>query len=141
MSYKISFTRLPEYVHAVVSGENTRENVVRYLADIQHECIASNCSRVLIEERLNGPRLGILDVFRIASRKGLPSADKLPTIAYVDVNAEGSTMGFAEDVAVNRNINVRVFPSVTEAEEWLRGLAGADAGSNSSADTKHPRHL
>ena len=41
-------------------------------------------------------------------------------MAYVDVNATGDLMGFAENVAVNRAIPVRVFASVAAAEEWLR---------------------
>jgi hypothetical protein len=38
------------------------------------------------------------------------------------VNATGSSMAFAEDVAVNRGLNVRVFGTITEAEKWLREL-------------------
>jgi len=34
---------------------------------------------------------------------------------------------FAEDVAVNRGIPVRIFASVAEAEQWLRDRAGAGA--------------
>jgi hypothetical protein len=40
-------------------------------------------------------------------------------IAYVDVNAAGALMQFAETVAVNRALPVKVFPTVAEAEEWL----------------------
>jgi hypothetical protein len=29
-------------------------------------------------------------------------------------------MEFAEDVAVNRGLNMRLFPTVAEAEHWLR---------------------
>jgi hypothetical protein len=42
-------------------------------------------------------------------------------IAYVDVNAEGDLMKFAETVAVNRSLPVRVFSTVGEAERWLLG--------------------
>jgi hypothetical protein len=41
-------------------------------------------------------------------------------IAYVDVNAEGDLMKFAEDVAVNRFLRVAVFSSVPDAELWLQ---------------------
>jgi len=41
-------------------------------------------------------------------------------MAYVDVNATGDLMGFAENVAVNRAVPVRVFASVAAAAEWLR---------------------
>ena len=43
-------------------------------------------------------------------------------IAYVDVNPEHPTahMQFAETVAVNRGMNIRMFATVAEAEEWVR---------------------
>jgi hypothetical protein len=50
-------------------------------------------------------------------------ATTLAAIAYVDVNAQGSLMKFAEDVAVNRGVRVRVFGTVAEAERWLRQLS------------------
>ena len=139
MSYAISFDRRSEYLHAVVTGQNSRENVMSYLQDIQRECVASGCFRVLIEEHLEGPRLGMLDVFKIASREGSGALEQLPTIAYVDVNAIGSSMAFAEDVAVNRGINVRVFNSVTDAEQWLRSLASSSIDSGAAADASGSR--
>ncbi len=48
-------------------------------------------------------------------------------MAYVDLNAEGDVMRFAEDVAVNRGFPVKVFPTVAAAEEWLRSLPDAEA--------------
>ncbi len=40
-------------------------------------------------------------------------------IAYVDANAEGTMMQFAETAAVNRMVPVAVFSTVVEAEKWL----------------------
>jgi hypothetical protein len=133
MSYSVAFDRKPQHLHAVITGENNRENVISYLQDVQRECVASGCFRVLIEERLEGPRLAMLDVFKIASRESFGTLEQLPTIAYVDVNAIGSSMAFAEDVAVNRGINVRVFNSVTDAEQWLHGLPSTDSKAEADA--------
>jgi hypothetical protein len=119
MTYKLSFAQKPGYLHTVVTGGNSKENVARYLTDVQRECMERACRRVLIEERLEGPRLGLLDVFDIAA-EGRDRVDgQLPVMAYVDVNAAGTLMKFAEDVAVNRGINVRVFSTVADAEKWL----------------------
>lgn len=123
-SYEVAFVRKPGYLHAVVTGRNSPENVIGYLEQVRRESAAAGVARVLIEERLAGPRLDLMRVFEIASLQGrLP--ENVPTIAYVDVNAAGSSMAFAEDVAVNRGVNVRVFGSVADAEQWLRGLAAA----------------
>jgi hypothetical protein len=43
----------------------------------------------------------------------------LRAIAYVDVNADGDLMQFAETVAVNRMLPVAVFSNVADAEKWL----------------------
>jgi hypothetical protein len=56
MTYKLTIDQKPTHLHAIVTGCNGRENVARYLEEIRHECIARRCFRVLIEERLEGPR-------------------------------------------------------------------------------------
>lgn len=123
MSYTLTTEEKSGYLHAVVSGRNSRENVQGYLQEVLRECLARRCGRVLIEERLEGPRLGPADVFDIAAEGAARGATTLPAIAYVDVNAQGALMKFAEDVAVNRGVRVRVFGTVAEAERWLRQLS------------------
>ena len=119
MTYKLTIERKPSYLHAVVSGLNAKENVARYLEDIIWECVDRKCFRVLIEERLEGPRLGTTDVFELASEGARKTFGTIKSIAYVDVNAEGDLMSFAETVAVNRSMPVKVFQTVAEAEKWL----------------------
>ena len=120
MGYKINFIRKPTYLHAIVTGENSKENVVKYLYDILQECTKRNCLKVLIEERLEGPRLGTFDVYSIASLIAIESMGKIKAVAYVDINAEGNLMHFAETVATNRSLPVKVFSTVAEAEKWLQ---------------------
>jgi hypothetical protein len=122
MGYTLTFTQQPTYLHAVVTGENSVENVRSYVKQVRQECAGRGFSRVLIEERLLGPRLNIVDVFRIAAEGSALALGQVHTIAYVDVNAQGDLMKFAEDVAVNRFLRVAVFATVAEAERWLRGL-------------------
>jgi hypothetical protein len=119
MTYKLAIHQQRTYLHAIVTGQNNRENVERYLQDIRAECIARRCFRVLVEERLEGPRLGAMDVFRIALAGGSKAAGVYNAFAYVDVNADGNLMEFAETVAINRGVPVAVFSTVAEAETWL----------------------
>src|SRR4030065_920929 len=100
---------------------NSRENVVGYLAEVLHECTARGCFRVLIEERLDGPRLNTLDVFQIVSEGSANAGGILKAIAYVDVNAEGDLMKFAETVAVNRAFPVVCSSTLSRAAKWRRG--------------------
>jgi len=119
MSYVLTIIQEPAYLHAIVAGLNTKENVEGYLDELLRECVARDCSRLLIEERLDGPRLGIADVFQITSERGNPARGHFQKIAYVDVNASGDLMQFAETVAVNRGLPVKVFSTVGDAGEWL----------------------
>jgi hypothetical protein len=119
MTYKLTFLQKPTYPHAIVTGLNSKENVARYLEGIHAECIAHNCFRVLVEERLEGPRLETLDVFQIASEGASKVVGKYQAFAYVDVTAEGELMQFAETVAFNRGLPIAVFPTVADAEKWL----------------------
>lgn len=122
MSYVLTITEKPQYFHATVSGQNTRVNVERYLEDVLRESIARNASRLLIEERLEGPRIGMADVFEIASERSDAARGHFTKIAYIDVNAKGDLMKFAETVAMNRGLPIKVFSTVTDAENWLREL-------------------
>jgi hypothetical protein len=121
MSYRLTFVQHPTYLHAVVTGVNNKQNVARYLAEVRRECTSKNCSRVLIEERLKGPRLGTLDVFLVAAAESDLAQGNFEAIAFVDVYAKGDLMKFAETVAVNRSIPARVFATVDKAREWLVG--------------------
>ena len=56
MSYKLTVHPRPGYLHILVTGENSRENVTRYMEEVVRECTLR-----LVEERLADPRLGTLD--------------------------------------------------------------------------------
>ena len=119
MTYQITFRERPNHLHARVTGENSIENVKRYMEEILQKCIDSKWSRLLIEEQLEGPRLDTFKVFEIALKGSADSRGIFKAIAYVDINAEGDLMQFAETVAVNRGLPVRVFQTLAEAEKWL----------------------
>jgi len=129
MTYTLTFKQTGKYLHATVTGRNSKENVGRYLNEVVNECTARKCRYVLIEENLEGPRLRTMDVFEIASGQGRPLIGEIKAMAYVDMNAKGGLMEFAEDVAVNRGSPVRVFPTLEEAEAWLSNEAGGRAAA------------
>jgi hypothetical protein len=127
VSYQLSISARPTYLHALVTGENSSQNVANYMAEVMRECAARGCLRVLVEEQLVGPRLNTIEVFALVSRGSMQFLRKLEAMAYVDVNAEGEVMRFAEDVAVNRGFPVRVFRSVADAERWLEDYGRSDS--------------
>jgi hypothetical protein len=127
MAYDLKIIQKPTYLHAIVTGTNSEENVVRYLVQLRLECLERKCSRLLIEERLEGPRMGVYDVFRIASEGSPRALGQFDAVAYVDVNAQGKLMEFAAHVASERGMPVTVFATVDEAEKWLLELGPGDA--------------
>ena len=126
MTYKLTIDQKPGYLHLAVTGRNSSENVVRYMEEVIRECTTRRCFRVLIEERLDGPRLGMIEVFGMVSKGSARFQRTLEAMAYVDLNAEGDVMRFAEDVAVNRGFPAKVFPTVAAAKEWLLSIPDAD---------------
>jgi len=135
VSYTLIVTQKRSYLHAIVTGTNSEEAVGGYLADLLRECSARKCSRVLIEEHLQGPRLSTFPVFRVASEGAKQALGHVRAIAYVDANASGNLMQFAETVAVNRGLNVAVFRSVDAAREWLMHDAAGGAAAPRRAAT------
>ena len=118
MSYELTFEPKPTYLHAIVTGTLSREDAAAYLEEVRAACVARGCRAVLIEERLEGPRLGPLDVFEIVSAISQSDLGELRAIAYVDVHAP-EAQRFAETVAVNRGMPVATFATVQEAEKWF----------------------
>jgi hypothetical protein len=128
VAYQLTVEQKEGYLHIRVSGENSPETVRAYLQEVLSVCLQKNCPIVLIEENLWGPGLGVFDIHQIASEGSKRTWPTVRRIAYVDTNKEHSqsNMQFAETVAVNLGVNVKVFPTVKEAEEWLRDAAATE---------------
>lgn len=133
VEYTLRVEQTAGYLHATVTGRNTADNVARYMQEVMQECSARRCRRVLIEENLEGPRLGTMDVYALVTAGARQFHGVLEALAFVDLNAEGGVMRFAEDLAVNRGIPVRVFRTVAGAEQWLAQVGAAGAGAAATA--------
>lgn len=122
MSYQLSVQAAAAYLHVIVTGANTPEVVRSYLREILEICANSRCTAVLIEENLAGPGLNLVDIYSIVSENSEYPLAHLLKVAFVNVNTEHALRSakFAETVARNRGINVRAFPTVQEAQAWLR---------------------
>jgi hypothetical protein len=112
------------HLHIIVTGDNTPENVARYLSEVRDKCVEHHCPNVLIEENLRGPSLRLSTIYNIVTEAGNQVWPMVRRIAYIDANPEHhtETLQFAETVAVNRAVNIRFFSSVVDAEKWLGDL-------------------
>jgi hypothetical protein len=128
MPYQLNIKQEPAFLHAIVTGTNDADSVARYLDELRRECIARQCYRLLIEERLEGPRLSTFPVYKVVSEGSERARGLMHAIAFVDVNATaGHLMEFAETVAVNRGLPLVVFPTVAQAREWLLRSAAQES--------------
>jgi hypothetical protein len=117
--YELKVEVRPDYLHATAAGDRTADNVFRFLRESYAACVESEKSRLLLEMRLTGSRLGTLGIYRVISDRSADGA-RLRRIAYVEDPLDNvEEARFAETVAVNRAVNVRLFTDVSEAARWL----------------------
>ena len=120
MSYELSIESKGSYLHATVTGQNGRETILGYFEGIRQACRSRDCYRVLVEERLEGPRFSLPEVFQLASEVSAMSGATFEALAYVDVNAESDSVQQIAAQVVQPGAAVGVFVTVAEAERWLR---------------------
>src|SRR4051812_28350682 len=93
--------------------------LLRFLEEAYSACVKSGHSAVLLEMQLSGPSMDTSSVYEVITRR-VPDGRKLRKIAYVQAAIDDPAMPyFAETVAVNRGVNVRLFQDVATAAQWL----------------------
>ncbi len=132
MSYDLKIVPKEHYLHVTVHGINTPETVLSYLSEVRDACLRHAFNKVLIEENLQGAGLGVVGIFEVATKASTNVSPAILQIAYVDVNPEHDpeSMKFAETVASNRGVNVRVFSGFEAAEQWLVSEQSSNSANN-----------
>ena len=118
MDYQFFAFPHPTYVHVRASGANTPANALRFLEEAHAACIARGCDSLLIEQSLDGPSLGAGGIFKLVQSR-LDLALRLRRIAYVDTRGRDEGRQFVENMARNRGVNIRAFPTIEDAQRWL----------------------
>jgi hypothetical protein len=89
------------------------------LREVREACTRHGVSAVLLEVNFSGPSLAAGSIYNVISQ-GSADGKSLRKVAYVDVSGrDPGKIKFAETVAVNRGVNVRLFASAEEAARWL----------------------
>jgi hypothetical protein len=119
MKYHLTLIAHPRYLHAAVVGTHSVENVARFLREVREACARRGVPAVLLEVNFSGPSLATGSIFSVISQESAEGRS-LRKVAYVDPSdRDPAKIKFAETVALNRGVNVRLFASVEEAGRWL----------------------
>ena len=120
-AYHIKVEQHPTYIHATGTGALTEENARRFLMDAYQAAVERKCGSLLLEMGFSGRTLHLGGIYSVITERS-PDGSRLKRIAYVDVTLKHSPdqAQFATLVAMNRGVNVRLFQSVAEAEQWLK---------------------
>lgn len=120
MPYTLSVEKQGSYLHAVVRGTNDRETVIGYFTELRKVCAKRDCYRILIEERLEGPRFPPEVLLPLMAEVVAMAGPTFEAVAYVDVMAvTDNVLRLASQVA-QPGARVGVFDTVEQAEAWLR---------------------
>ena len=135
MGYTINVHNEGNFLHLRVTGSVSPENVAGYMAEGIARCAELHVPNVLIEEDLAGRTLDMHTLHRIVSRAAQAARAAVRNVAYVNVSPDHDPelLRFAENVATNRSVNVRVFRNVAEAKAWLEFHSRTDADDDVSA--------
>jgi len=122
MDYSFSSELKDGYVHVKIRGDSDVPTTARYMEEMFHACQEHKCSYLLIEENVEGEKLSMGDIFELISEKIDRFRPTLRVVAFVDVSPNPSlpNMAFAQDVILNRGIDVNYFRTVPDADAWLR---------------------
>ena len=119
MPYALTVDPKGTYLHAVVRGTNDRETVLAYFAEIREACVKRDCYRVLVEERLEGPRFPPEVLLPLMAEVAGSAGATFEALAYVDVMAVTDTVLRLASQVVQPGARVGVFDTVAQAVAWL----------------------
>lgn len=120
MSYGVQVDPKGSYLHVTVTGQNGRETVIGYFEEIRTACRTRDCYRVLVEERLEGPRFSLADLGQLMAEVAASAGATFEALAYVDVNAESDAVQRLAGQVTQPGSSVGVFATVPDAERWIR---------------------
>ena len=107
------------YLHAVAQGPNSRDAVLGYFRELREACRTRDCYRVLIEERLDGPRFPPDERQLLMAEVVAWAGPTFEAVAYVDVNAEDDTIARLAGQVVEPGMAIGIFATVADAERWI----------------------
>ncbi|HEX7918747.1 MAG TPA: hypothetical protein VF454_05045, partial [Gemmatimonadales bacterium] len=112
MPYTLSIESKGSYLHAVVRGTNDRATILAYFTELREACAKRDCYRMLVEERLEGPRFPPEVLLPLMAEVVAMAGPTFETLAYVDVMAVTDSVLRLASQVVQPGAKVGVFDTV-----------------------------
>ena len=121
MSYELSYTHEPDYLHIQATGIRTVENLIAVAIDFLTESDKHGYRKILVDYRGMTGGLKIIDLYTVGTKNlsELWRTISHPKVSVIDWEDNRERFEFMENVAVNVGVNLRMFTDVDEAMEWL----------------------
>jgi len=119
MSIQLQIEEMPDYLAAKFTGAGAAEEMWRQFGVIAEHCKRANKNKLLLDSTETYGNLSLADRYHLGDVAEIFMCYKLIKVAYVGRPEQLDPKRFGEMVARNRWVNVRVFTSVEDAEEWL----------------------
>lgn len=118
--YKINFEDRADYLYVRIEGEyDTTAISNEYWREIEAECSVRKPKRLFVEEDLRQQVESVADIYEVASEVSHRALTGI-RIAFFDTQPDHYEKNiFAELVARNMGLNVRIFANREDALEWL----------------------
>src|SRR5262245_59711098 len=117
MPYELCLEEHPGYLHARATGPHTPRNALRFLIEAAQALRDSRHTDLLLEFALTGPSLTGGMIYEIVAERSADGA-QFGRIAYLDQSTERRLehLRFAETIARNRGVRVRLFRTLPDAQ-------------------------
>ena len=119
MSYQVAVKRGDQYLHFVITGDNSAASMLSALRDVRTKCIEDQCWKIILDDQLSGQPLDEVDIRRIVDEEGPNAAGVFVAIAYVDHRGDPYLVDVGESAAVERSVPFMAFTTVEDAKEWI----------------------
>ena len=121
LQYEFRVTRMEGYLHVRLFGDNHRETIAKCLQQVHKVCQNTQCPNVLVEQNLEGAGMEMGEIFGIVEEASTIVWPVIRKIAFVDVNPRHDLQGmtFKETTAVNQGVNVHIFATLQDGQNWL----------------------
>jgi hypothetical protein len=122
MPYNLTIEKKRNVLWVTATGTRSLATVLAMSRDILAACVEYKVTKVLTDVRTLGERLSTIEAYKIVDQHFPTIRDRsvITHCAILDLKEFEDSYSFFEDLAVNRDFNLRIFSDPDEAVEWLQ---------------------